>query len=369
MTLSADLTAAAQAASALEKQVASLKAQVADLQAQLAGTQPAPTPTPTPTSPTPTMWGISGNSWDVLANGARALDAAKATGAKIVRVDFDWGQIESTKGTRNWARWDSFVSGCNSRGLKVLATLAFTPAWARPSGTSDKAPPTNLADFTAFCQAAVTRYAPQGVHWWEIWNEQNIPMFWQPKPDPVKYTTMLKQAYAAIKAVDPSAIVMNGGFSPAGDSSDGLYVSPRTFLTKMYANGAKGSFNAFAIHPYAFNYGIDAAGDWNQWYSLPKTRQILVDNGDSALKVWATEYGAPTGSNMTRCVTETQQAQYVQAAWTEWTGQFGAWTGPLLWYCLRDTGTDKTDEGQNFGLYRNDWSAKPAVGVFQKVTA
>ena len=71
------------------------------------------------------------------------------------------------------------------------------------------------------------------VHHWEIWNEPNYWRFWLPQPDVGAYTTLLKQAYAAIKAVDPAATVMVGGLTVG--SGENL---PSTFLQNLYdANG------------------------------------------------------------------------------------------------------------------------------------
>ncbi|HET7653689.1 MAG TPA: cellulase family glycosylhydrolase, partial [Acidimicrobiales bacterium] len=172
----------------------------------------------------PTSWMLL---WGSNTDVARDLDAAAATGAKLLRFDFDWQSAEPSKGSYNWSYIDRVVNGAKARGLSVLGTIAYTPAWARPSGTTDKVPPTNLGDYVNFVRAVVNRYAPQGLHQWEIWNEPNIVQFWQPKPDPANYTSMLKQSYAAIKAIDPSATVVSAGLAPAGDSSDGQYVSPR----------------------------------------------------------------------------------------------------------------------------------------------
>ena len=111
--------------------------------------------------------------------------------------------------------FDRVVTEASARGLHVLATPLYTPAWARAAGTDPLYPPSDLARYAAFCSAAVAHFAPLGVHHWEIWNEPNRG-FWKPAPDPARYTAMLKLAYAAIKAQDPSAFVVSGGLSPYG---------------------------------------------------------------------------------------------------------------------------------------------------------
>ena len=55
----------------------------------------------------------------------------------------------------------------------------------------------------------------------------------------------------------------------------------------------------------------------------------MVQNGDGAKKIWGTEAGAPTGSNVGPCgsigtsVTEAQQAQFVADYFTGWHKDFG----------------------------------------------
>jgi hypothetical protein len=314
----------------------------------------APATIGTRTGFAPTSWMLL---WGTDAELDRDLDNVAASGAKWLRFDVDWQSTETAKGSYNWTAIDRVISRATARGLSVIGTIAYTPAWARPSGTSDKTPPSDPADFASFARAVAARYAPQGAHAWEIWNEPNIPMFWQPKPDVPAYTSMLKQAYAAIKSVDPAATVISAGLAPAGDSGDGRYVSPRTFISRMYDNGVKGSFDALGMHPYAYPYGITAVGDWNQYQSMPATYQLLVDRGDGDKKIWATEYGAPTGT-ASSAVSELVQAQFVVAATNDWLRR--SWAGPLLWYGLRDSGTDPADPEQNFGLRRKDDSAKLA---------
>ncbi len=310
--------------------------------------------------------GFAQTSWMLLWGSDdevnRDLDVIQATGAKWLRVDFDWKSAEPKPGVYQWTFLDRVVQRASSRGLRILATPAYTPQWARPAGTSDKYAPADPGAYAAFVKAAAQRYAPRGVHHWEIWNEPNVVQFWEPKPNPTQYAAMLKASSAAIRSVDSKAVVVTAGLAPAADTTDGRYVSPRTFLSKLYQSGARDSFDAVGIHPYAWPYGIAAPGDWNQWHSLPKTYDIMQVNGDGAKKIWATEYGAPTGLN-SRAVSDVDQARFVKEAFTEWKSK--PWAGPIFWYSLRDTGTDRNDLEQNFGVMRQDFSAKPALSEFK----
>ncbi|HVF32730.1 MAG TPA: cellulase family glycosylhydrolase [Acidimicrobiales bacterium] len=302
--------------------------------------------------------------WGSDADLARDLDLMKATGAGWIRFDFDWASAEATRGSYNWAYIDRVVRQATMRGLRILATPAYTPAWARPAGTTDKTPPTDPAAFAAFVGAAVRRYSPMGVRHWEIWNEPNIIHFWKPRPDASAYATLLMQASAAVRAADPGATVISAGLAPAADTADGNYVSPRTFLSRLYAAGARSSFDAVGMHPYAFPYGIGAVGDWNQFQSMPKTAALLAAHGDGHKKIWATEFGAPTGTD-SQAMSEAGQANMISTAWAQWSQW--PYAGPIFWYAARDVGTDPLEVEDNFGLVRKDFTAKVALGEFTRV--
>ena len=90
-------------------------------------------------------------------------------------------------------------------------------------------------------------------------------------------------------------------------------------------------------------------------------RSVMTANGDAGEQIWATEYGAPTGSTSTS-VTEAAQAQYV----TDAIGKLKAWSwaGPAFMYTGRDAGTDMSNIENAFGFIRNDWSLKPSYSAF-----
>ena len=302
--------------------------------------------------------------WGSDAELAARLDGIAASGAGYVRVDVDWSVAQPGPSTWNWGPIDRVVHAIRARGLDVLGLITYTPTWARPAGTPDKNPPNNPADFANFSRAAVQRYLPLGVRSWEIWNEPNSQWFWSPKPDAARYTTLLKQAYAAIKAVDPAATVMTGGFSPAPDAPDGSMIAPVTFLQRVYAAGGKGHFDAVAHHPYNYPYmplKPEPNYNWNAFGGVtPMLHQTMVDNGDGEKKIWGTEMGAPTVDG----VTPEYVAEYVAeafAAWESW-----SYTGPLFWYSYRDAGTDPNDREDNFGLVKVDGTPKePALTAFK----
>jgi hypothetical protein len=303
---------------------------------------------------------------------ARYLDAVKASGAQWIRIDFNWAVIQGGGPTSyNWGPFDNVVNGARARGLNVLGTILYTPAWARAAGTGGTTPPTNLNDYVTFARTAVQHFAPAGVHNFEIWNEPNISQFWAPGPDTARYTQLLKLAYAGIKQVDPSATVISAGLSPYGSYGqfDAQHMNPINFLQGMYANGAAGSLDAVGWHPYNFPNGLGFYG-WSGWSQMtdtsPSARSVMTAAGDGAKQIWATEFGWPTGSS-TRAVSETTQAQMVTDSYAKL--KTYSWAGPAFFYSGRDAGTDLFNIEDNFGIIHNNWSLKASYAAYQAAAA
>jgi hypothetical protein len=279
---------------------------------------------------------------------AHDFSDVKAMGGTWVRVPFNWVTLEpDQRGKFTWWPTDRVVYLANLIGLKVYAVVSYTPAWARPAGTNTLTPPTNVADYANFVAAAAARYAPYGIHTWEIWNEPNIYAMWAPKPNVVKYTQLLKAAYPAIHAVDPQATVLTGGTSPSADSADGTHVLPLHWLQGIYANGGKGYFDAVAHHPATYPSPATEIADWSAFQQTKDLYTEMSSQGDGNKKIWGTEIVWPTGTSP-QAVSETVQGQrFAQAipAWQAW-----RFTGPLFLFELRDYGTNPADPFENMGV-------------------
>jgi len=333
------------------------------------------TPTPTTTAAGPILAGENAGFaasyaplFDSDADLAKHFDLIAASGAKWVRIDFSWAAVQWGGPTSyDWAIIDRAVTAANARGLHVLANPAYTPSWAR-AGSDDKYPPVDPNTYASFVQRAVERYAPQGVHHWEIWNEPNVPQFWKPRPDPVAYLNLLRPASTAIHAVDPTATVITGGTATAGPSldsmgGDGVSYSPYRWLRLLYENGGRSSFDAVATHPYA-TFPYSPLESWGSTMWTADMHALMVSKGDGAKKLWGTEAGYPTGS-ASGAVSESTQAQYIKDYLTAWSGWI-SWAGPLFIYQMRDRGTNLADREDNFGILHRDFSKKPAYNAFDQ---
>jgi hypothetical protein len=315
--------------------------------------------------------------WESDADQNADYAAVAASGATWTTIDFDWNHIQSD-GRDSW-RWnaatDRAVLAARAHGLKIIAVAGYAPEWARRSDCPRgelHCFPQNASDYGRFLGAAAARYgslSPDSrlrgtVTVWSLWNEPNHEPFSMPKPDPDKYAAMVKSAYVAVKAVDPSATVLTGGTAPAPDAPDGSDYQPATWLSGLYARGAGGFFDGVAHHPYSYPTNPLDAHDWNAYTQTKYLHDIMAAHGDGAKKVWGTEAGAPTGT-APRTVTEAQQAQWVRDYFTGWNTTFKDFTGPLVLFRLRDSSNDLSNLSDNFGLMHLDRSPKPAYQAFR----
>lgn len=308
---------------------------------------------------------------------ARRLDDMAALGVGWVRADLAWSTVERVEGRYEWAAFDAIVREANKRNIKVLPILTYTPSWARRDlcAQSKFCDPENLAAFARFARDAAERYAPRGVHHWEIWNEPNIRLFWSAGAHAGRYTSLLQAAYTAIKQVDHNAFVVSGGLAPTGTGNGNI--APLEFVASMYGYGAGEYFDALGFHPYSYPITPTYTYPTNAWSQMAETdvslRSIMALHGDSNKEIWLTEYGAPTGGPRKAAtesilgwpeydhVSEAYQAALLQEAYDA--ADNYPWAGPLFWYSYKDLGTSNSTKENHFGILRADGSAKPAYEV------
>ena len=225
---------------------------------------------------------------------------------RMARVSFEWRRLEPRQGWYEWAKFDQAVDVAQAHNIATIGRLEFSPDWASsaPSSVTGSArgfyPPSSTATFAAYATAVVHRYKDR-VHTWEIWNEENSSTFWKPAPSAAAYAALLKAAYAAIKAEDPTAKVVMGG----------TVGFDKAFTDGVVAAGAWNSFDVLGIHAYVAP-GPEASM-FSTW--IQNATAYLSDKGGKPL--WITEFGWSTysGSGSSYIgVTESTQAAYLARA-------------------------------------------------------
>lgn len=318
------------------------------------------------------------------------LDELQALGVNTVRVLVPWagnepvppGTLPAEWEATFWARSDYIINAAAERGMGVLGVLNSTPFWgADPDegGWGAGAAP-DPEKFAAYAKTVAQRYGVK-ISAYEVWNEPNAVPYWTPVPDPVAYTEVLKAAWTAIKdangiiGADPGDPLVVGGVLGAVVNFGDITMDPRQYLETMYANGAKGFFDAISFHPYQYTTKF-SEGEYNPaepWKAdspleqLIAMRQTMMINGDDALKIWATEYGLPTAG--VNGVTEQQQADFIADFLDAWDDL--SYTGPAFIYTTVDR-MDGTEDG-SFGIFTKDaegnWVPKLAAQVIKDAIA
>lgn len=323
---------------------------------------------PTGGAPTSDYTGVSPGApvlWGDDAELRADMAAIAESGATWVRLDIDWSAIEPSEGSYDWQGTERAVGAAREHGLRVLGLLTYTPEWARPEGLGSHAPPIDDAAFARFAAAAAARLGDD-VDAWEVWNEPNLPDFWEPEPDPARYANLLAATSTAVREVDAEAVVVTGGLAPA--ESDGERIAPEDFLAEVYEAGVADTFDAVGAHPYSYPaLPSDAlTARWNSFYRLPLLHAVMVDNGHADKAVWLTEFGAPTGTD-DGAVSPERQAEILADGFE--LARRWPWVGPLFVYSLRDSGSDPDDREQNFGVLTADREPKPAWDTLRAETA
>ncbi len=269
-------------------------------------------------------------------------DTFAQTGATWVREDFVWGLIQPAPDRFQWTATDRIVAATRQRNINILGIISYSASWATPTRDDDASPvsyyPPDPGSYYSFVRTLVARYR-DSVHYWEVWNEPDNPLFWKPAPNPAQYAEVLKTAYRAIKDADPTAKVLSGGVS--GNAIP--------FLEDMLAHGAGNSFDILALHPYAVPLDpsqarIQSRPEVHKMVDveLNKYRAFLQRHGAGSRPIWVTELGWPAHDwNLD----DQQQASYLAQAYAQMLSS--GLVERIFWYSFKD---ESARPGDSWGL-------------------
>ena len=235
-------------------------------------------------------------------------------GARVLRFSLSWRAVQpDADEPYEWRGIDYLVLAAAENGIELLPKVVGSPrfaAWDEFRAPIDSS--TARLRWQAFVAAAVRRYGTTGpgsfwhaarnclphsicapdlpvrpMRAWQVWNEPNMKLFWEPRPNVAEYALLLRLTEEAIHGVDPGADVLIGGLTPGG----GRYGPPGTeFLADLYAStpGAAGLFDSVALHPYAEHPAevID---------NVEAIRAVMDQHGDPGGGISVTEVGWATG--------------------------------------------------------------------------
>jgi hypothetical protein len=354
-------------------------------------------------------------------DGPTWLDRARASDAKIIRVNLLWSQVAPTRppdaaaADPNWAgyQWtkpDAAVRAASARGLRVMFTFSAVPTWAE-GGDRPQQNPTNLAKgvwkpdpgaLRAFATAAARRYSGSGrdaagaalpkVAAWQAWNEPNLAIYlapqwvrrggkWRPF-SPGWYRRLLNGVYAGVKAVQPGATIVSAGTAPYGDPPGRFRMRPAEFTREFLCLRGRrlrlikcrdrAHFDVLAHHPYSVG-GPDRHAIHPDDVGVPDMASLTkplrkAERNRRALPrkrkgLWVTEISWDSSPPDPQGVPLARHGQWLQEAvhllWRQ-----GATV--VMWQNITDQlPAPRYDDTYQAGLYFRDGQPKPARTAFR----
>ncbi|MCM8792104.1 MAG: beta-galactosidase [Candidatus Omnitrophica bacterium] len=288
----------------------------------------------------------------------KTVSLIKEIGVGWVRFDFLWSDIEPEDNNFDFGKYDKIVEELTKNNINILGILHYSTDWASSCGRWN-CPPRDNQLFIDYVKITVGRYKEK-VKYWEIWNEPDSGIYWDYRyQDGLKsYCKLLKDVYLAIKKIDPSAKVLNGGLSSLSS------------IEKLYLNQAKEYFDILNIH--IFESPLSLGSEKRIFSSAQLIYKIMERNGDGGKKIWVTEIGCPGVRSkrvknwwMGKNPSEKEQAKWLEVVFRELLKHPAV--DKVFWAFFRDCKDHFKNGVDYFGLIRWDFSKKPAFFALKKL--
>lgn len=316
---------------------------------------------------------------------------------ELVRLARQIG-VTWTREEISWASWgdgrrndfyDRRLRLIADAGIGIIGMLLTTPERYRDPGCVAHAEatgqpaywcaPTDPQAYADWAARVVERYDADGdddapgsprVDAWEIWNEPDQDGTWLPHADPAAYAALLEAAYAAIKAADPTALVLNGGVM----TFDTIGVGG--FMDQVVAIAGWDSFDVLSLHPWLIDHAPDAP-----YLINPRERFDVTIPGRLALArnwverhgggkpVWVTEVGWSTCGD--HCEPQFAKSEEQQANYMVQTFVLAAAAGVqhVSYFQLEDKFQGKQIPWSQAAILRDDLQPKPAYTALGTLVA
>ncbi len=279
--------------------------------------------------------------------------AESMSGADFVREALPWVFFQPEKEMFDTTTWDTYDAIFAAHNVEQMHVIGYTPLWAiakgykpryQVPGCDETTTHYALPDYDAYenfvkLLAASTKGR---VTYFEPWNEPDINFFSNFTTE--EYFELQKRAYRGIKAGNPDAQVMTGGFA-------GLHLTPEKYdIVQRTAQEMRDYFDVFTIHLHGTFESYRA--------QIPQMLEWLK-RGDGSIAPWYPhETGMPALGGIEA---ERRQARtlFKKLLYSWANGAVG-----YSWYDLRDDGTDPYSTEHTFGLITMDFQPKFVFSTF-----
>jgi hypothetical protein len=339
---------------------------------------------------------------------AGLFDGAHLADAGIAKIGVSWRGVatdvpadpaDPADPAYDFSHIDSAVRDAAARGIEPMLMVTAAPDYAegpdRPASAEAGTWRPSPDAFAAFGSALARRYSGSfgglsHVTYYQAWNEPNLPGHLSPQytgGEPTAgtiYRNLLNAFYDAVKAVDPSDVVVTAGTAPYGDPPGAGRTQPLPFWRDVLClNLALRPINC----PVRARFDVLAHNPINTGGSPPQPPVALQDLsvanfGELADILRAAERGgtiATPGPHplwATELWWETNPpdphqgiAPRTQARWLEQSFYllWRAGAGAAIYLSVRDAASNPGDytEVGSAGLYFQDGSPKPALIAFR----
>ena len=336
---------------------------------------------------------------NLYTNAPLAFHRTRTAGAELVRIPLYWGgtapltrpdswqPTDPADPAYHWENSDEAVVNAVDAGLTPVLVVDGTPKWAQRCNSPAVIEGPALCDpdpaaLANFATAATRRYSGSfgglpHVQYWQALNEPNLSIFFFPQYDasgkalsPALYRDLANSFYAAVKAVDPTDLVLSAGLGPIAVPP--WTIGPMAFARQLLCmrgskhpvpTGGCGEgvhFDIFAMHPYTTGAPSHTGGPNDVELGDLGKLTTLLRAADRAghLKgvfkhtpLWITEFSwdskPPDPGGLAMKVETQWTAEALHVAWAAGADHF-------FWYSLRDqphgdTYKAATESGLYFG--------------------
>lgn len=320
----------------------------------------------------PRAVGIVANSLQTGGRPGPTQDAARAAGARWLREEVRWADIEPQRGVWRWRAFDRTLAGAARRGLRVLPLINTAPDWAWPD---DGGLPTAADDYGHFVRQVVARYGPGGTfwrarprldgrlapRWFELWNE---PYFHRGDDgvrdldaNAARYAALAAAGIRAARAARPDVRLLVA-LHTSSSTRPGDHLAWLDALARADAE-LLAAADGFAVHPY----GLGGPG---RFAPLDELLAVL-DERDLAQPLWITELGWSTCAADDDCVSERRQAVNLRTTLETLADRYADRVAAVFVYHLYDWRVrPRGGREGSYGLLRTDGSRKPAWRAYRR---
>ena len=292
----------------------------------------------------------------------RQMDRLQELGLEWTRVDLHWDIMEPEQDRLRTLELDQLTQELKQRQLKTLMYLVGSPDFASsgPFGVANRGayPPRDPALYAKSLVKFALRYP--SVQAWQVWNEPNLPSFWQPFEDPERYARLLQVSTAALRSLAPGRQVVMGGMAYYSQ----MPIRGGLMLEALGKLGVAQLGTVIAYHPYSqYPEGDD-----------PKARDFierarLLNGKLRAVQppaIWADEWGwssYPGPKEEQNLIGEQGQADFVLRRLALMSALD---YDRIFLFALSDLDSRASARDQHYGLLRLDGTPKPVYLALQR---